>query len=263
VPRSRAPWTVTAVLVGLTGTLAAFSAWPFVAFISAFIWTSLLVGVAAWSYQEEDSAPWYRPWRVGAVAGVVVLATIGWTELLGLAGFFLVLLVAAFSPPATRGWRRLLGPARHGSTDRQTEPHARPAPPEVAGRKGSGRKGPGRVPAAGPGQGRPVGVHDDEPVVRCPPQPPASMDDEELCWAWRVSFVALQRAPSVTARLQVVQKRQAYLDELDRRNADGLAAWFASGARAAGDPRRYIVEGKGAPPGHAAPGIDPNRLRLT
>jgi hypothetical protein len=251
VPRSRGPWTVTALLVALTGTLAAYSAWPFVAFVSAFIWTSLLVGVAAWSYQDEDSAPWYRPWRVGAVAGVLVLATIGWTELMGAAGFFLVVLVAAFSPPAVRGWRRLVGPTRRGTADRQPAP--RPEPPHLPG-----RPGPGRSPAVEQRQGRPADAYDDEPVVRCPSQPPASMDDEELCWAWRVSFVALQRAPSVASRLQVVQKRQDYLDELDRRNADGLAAWLYSGARAAGDPRRYIVEGKCPPPGHAAPGIDRN-----
>jgi hypothetical protein len=33
-----------------------------------------------------------------------------------------------------------------------------------------------------------------------------------------------------------------YLDELERRNPDGLMAWLASGARAAADPSRYVLE---------------------
>lgn len=245
--RTRAPWTVCAVLVGLTGMLAAYTAWPFVAFASAFVWTTLLVAVTAWSYREEGAEPWYRPWVTGLVAAVSVVATIGWCILMGLAGLFLVLLVAAFSPPAVRVAHRFATWMHRGNP---AEPDPRPDPPA-------------RTRTVSPKPARPAVVLDDMPVVSCSSRPAESMDDEELCWAWRVSYVALQHATSPAARLRAVQTRQEYLDELERRNPEGLTAWLYSGARAAGDPRRYIVEGKTLPRTRSTRELDPSRLRLT
>ncbi|MEV0788938.1 hypothetical protein [Kribbella sp. NPDC050459] len=70
----------------------------------------------------------------------------------------------------------------------------------------------------------------------------ARLDDEALCLEWRRSFFRLEAASTASARLAVVQERQRYLDELHRRSPDGLAAWFASGARASGDPLPYVDE---------------------
>ena len=69
---------------------------------------------------------------------------------------------------------------------------------------------------------------------------PAALSDDALCLAWRASFSALQSARSPAERLSVVDERRAYLDELENRNARGMAAWLASGARAAGDPSRFV-----------------------
>ena len=55
---------------------------------------------------------------------------------------------------------------------------------------------------------------------------PESMSDADLRLAWRRSSVALQQAGSVTAQLLVVQQRQRYLDELERRNPTGLSGWL-------------------------------------
>jgi hypothetical protein len=74
---------------------------------------------------------------------------------------------------------------------------------------------------------------------------PEALSDEALCRAWRASFSALQKASSPTQRLRIVDERRAYLDEIERRTAHGMAAWLASGARAAGDPSRFVV-GDGA-----------------
>jgi hypothetical protein len=41
--------------------------------------------------------------------------------------------------------------------------------------------------------------------------------------------------------LQIVDERRAYLDEIERRTAHGMAAWLASGPRAAGDPSRFVL----------------------
>jgi hypothetical protein len=70
---------------------------------------------------------------------------------------------------------------------------------------------------------------------------PDALSDEALCLAWRSSFSALQKASSPMQRLRIVEERREYLDEIERRTAHGMAAWLASGARAAGDPSRFVL----------------------
>jgi hypothetical protein len=97
---------------------------------------------------------------------------------------------------------------------------------------------------------RPEAVTDD-PTTRAPtmvhadPDLPAEklrdLDDEALCLAWRRSYVQMQQSPSVSARVHHAQQRQRLLDELERRNPEGLAAWLASGCRAAGNPLPFLA----------------------
>lgn len=70
---------------------------------------------------------------------------------------------------------------------------------------------------------------------------PDALSDEALCLAWRCSFSALQKAGSPMQRLHIVEERREYLDEIERRTAHGMAAWLASGPRAAGDPSRFVL----------------------
>lgn len=80
-----------------------------------------------------------------------------------------------------------------------------------------------------------------------PPQPGPELHrlrTEELCQAWCASYlVLLERSSGTepTAMLATVEERQRYLDEFERRNAAGLAAWLASGARVASNPLPYLV----------------------
>ena len=67
-----------------------------------------------------------------------------------------------------------------------------------------------------------------------------ALTDHDLCRAWCTSFDVLQSVSDVEARARVVALRQAYLDELERRDPPGLSAWLASGARATGNPDRYL-----------------------
>ncbi|TDU83343.1 hypothetical protein EV138_5807 [Kribbella voronezhensis] len=71
-------------------------------------------------------------------------------------------------------------------------------------------------------------------------QPLGDLSDLELCSAWRRSYLALQRATSPTDRLRIVQQRQGFLDELERRGPHQLAEWLHAGARAAGDPAKHF-----------------------
>lgn len=67
-----------------------------------------------------------------------------------------------------------------------------------------------------------------------------ALSDRDLCRAWCTSFDLLQSAGDDEARARIVALRQAYLDELDRRDPLGLRTWLESGARATGNPDRYI-----------------------
>ena len=88
-----------------------------------------------------------------------------------------------------------------------------------------------------------VGPFDVDPVDVLPVTD--ALTDADLCMAWRSSYVALDRAADPSEKLRAVKIREVILDELGRRDASGLEAWFRSGARAAGWPDRYL---RGAPP---------------
>jgi hypothetical protein len=65
----------------------------------------------------------------------------------------------------------------------------------------------------------------------------------ELCLAWRRSYCALVALPAGPARAELVGVRQSILDELERRDGAGFRRWLEAGARAGGDPGRYLAIG--------------------
>jgi hypothetical protein len=70
----------------------------------------------------------------------------------------------------------------------------------------------------------------------------------ELCRHWQDSYQTLRNATTAAARLRIVETRQLYLDELERRDPVGLNAWLGANASAAGDPSRFLArDGKNAP----------------
>ncbi|HET6653212.1 MAG TPA: hypothetical protein VFH10_11270 [Nocardioides sp.] len=77
------------------------------------------------------------------------------------------------------------------------------------------------------------------PPPATPPDLPA-MTDEQLCRQWRTSSTLVQEAASARQLSRVLQTRQLYLDELERRNQAGFDARLASGARAESDPLPYL-----------------------
>jgi hypothetical protein len=84
-----------------------------------------------------------------------------------------------------------------------------------------------------------------EPVLRMTPLPRdlSTLDDAALCLAWRRSFLMLEEARSGPDRVALVVQRQLYLDELQRRSPQGVAAWLASGARASSNPMPFLGDG--------------------
>lgn len=72
--------------------------------------------------------------------------------------------------------------------------------------------------------------------------PPQLRDltDGQLCRRWRASYRATRRRTSAAQLIAAVAERQMYLDELERRNASGFAAWLAAGPEAAESPLPYL-----------------------
>jgi hypothetical protein len=79
------------------------------------------------------------------------------------------------------------------------------------------------------------------------PDDAATATTFQLCRAWRVSYLMLDNTPDPVRLAEIASIRRAYLDELDRRDPDGFRRWIEDGARAAGDPARYICPGSASP----------------
>lgn len=74
---------------------------------------------------------------------------------------------------------------------------------------------------------------------RAPQVDVRTVDDARLCAAWSESYLALQRARTPAERLAIVTARQAYLDELEARDAHGFRTWL-SGAHPVDDPAPFL-----------------------
>ncbi|WP_427885466.1 hypothetical protein ACQHIV_24510 [Kribbella sp. GL6] len=75
------------------------------------------------------------------------------------------------------------------------------------------------------------------------PEPlrPVDLTVEELCLAWRRSFIELSSCRTDTQRLAVVNSREAVLAELELRDPHAFMEWLDSGPRAAGNPMPYFT----------------------
>jgi hypothetical protein len=218
----RACWLTLCILLGAVGIMVALS-WSMsvtVVFFTCAAACGAVLGTAALG--PEEAPPEAIVWRqvvIGAaVGGLVTVAAIGMGVLLG-AGSALMLLFLGVggSPTVISSCRRRLG--QSGSDVPPAQPSERSGQTVEA-------------TAAEAGDDAQSGTQ--------------SLTDAQLCTAWRVSFSALEKARTEQQRLRIVEERQDCLDELERRNPHGLAAWLASGARAAGDPTRFVVGDRSA-----------------
>lgn len=81
--------------------------------------------------------------------------------------------------------------------------------------------------------------------VGLPPEPdPRELTDEDLCRRWRASCLDLQRRQSAAQVIRLVEQRQIYLDEFERRYPGGVAAWLASGAGTLDYLTPYAIRGR-------------------
>jgi hypothetical protein len=220
--------------LGAVGASVAF-AWSIPAMLATFVCAALAGAGAALARPEFTPGPDHatspgETWRLTStyafVAGSATVAAVGLGGLLGArVAVLLVVMAAGSSPSAIRLYRRRLRrPARSTAPSRPGQRISDEQPFEITDEAST--ENPTGSEAA--------------PAQRVAPR---SLTDDELCLAWRASFSALQRATSRSQRLSIVDARSEYLDEFERRNRQGLTAWLASGARAAGDPSRFLIGG--------------------
>lgn len=88
------------------------------------------------------------------------------------------------------------------------------------------------------------------PALPTSPVAPSSslvtLSTADLCLAWRRSYLALSDMSAGAARWELVTQRRSMLDELERRDPAGFHRWLDAGARAGGDPGRFLAAGPGA-----------------
>lgn len=171
----------------------------------------LLTPVLVAEYWERSSGGRMRLLGCGAVVGATAVCSfIGFAFLVGAYVLLLAVFVFTSSPYAMRRHRGWLGVARRSRC----------------------LQGLGRACA----RARPH--HASRPTLDL-----STLTDEQLCYRWRVSYLALMQ-PSAGQMSAIVLERESYLDEFERRNRSGFATWLASGPLASASPMPYLV---GAP----------------
>jgi hypothetical protein len=214
---------IAAVALGLSCSMSVWGVRSSLALLVSFTFTAaVILGVIT----ERPSTGVH----IGIAAGICTAAGVGLLAALGWLGFLIVVAMLATSPVlrarrADRWWLRL------------------PSLPRVDDV---------RVPAEDQVSFEPVRPIDREPTDL------RTLDDAALCLAWRRSFVRLETQRGPAARLAIVEQRQRYLDELQRRHGAAFQTWLESGARASGNPLPYLQDPPSPAPGQSlSDGQDP------
>jgi hypothetical protein len=232
----RVVWLLFCGSIGALGVVVA-STWSLATVVLLVVFAALTGGVAATVVLENPGTAnlpaRHRRRIITTSATLSAAGTVAFVGLAAVLGALMAVLLAALvvggSPSVVGRCVRRLG---EGSSDRLGGSTPEPEQPDPDERSP-------RFETAPPG--------DEELDQRTlSPRAPELLDDEALCLAWRASFSALQRAGTPEQRLRIVDQRRSYLDEIERRAAGGLAAWLASGPRAAGDPSRFVLGEKAA-----------------
>jgi hypothetical protein len=210
-------WCQMLIALGLVCTL---SHWDLLLLIGLTVTATVCAAVvAAVVGQDQGLIRGRRILKNALSTGLAVTAAAGLAAVLGVVGLLLVLVTGgtapAFAAGVVRRWK-----AGKGISDARR--------PDVVT---TSLQQPDR--------------HRGGEAERIPqPQNLDMLDDAALCLAWRRSFLLLNSSTSVIERLSIVKRRQEYLDELQRRSPQGLAAWLDAGARASSNPLPYLT---GAP----------------
>ena len=227
----RSAWAFFAASAGIAGVWASLEEFSLGGVLALLLLVATCVACISLTWTEASRRLAWRPavWS-GLASGAAAVAITGLVGWLGLSGLAVVAVVTILSPAVLTLAFKKSRRSRRGEAALTRPGHD------------------GRSDPAALGQDQAVGSVDATAATAGSllaaawlQQSPESMDDTNLCFAWRRSYLALQRSLSLHARLRIVERRQEFLDEFEQRNPRGFSAWLASGARAAGDPSKYIA----------------------
>jgi hypothetical protein len=75
--------------------------------------------------------------------------------------------------------------------------------------------------------------------------PLSNLSEHDLCVVWRRSCKAVRKAETSYERMRIVARRQAYLDELERRRPEAFATWLEIGPDATDPSTIFSTKGHG------------------
>lgn len=213
----RVVWLLAACSVGGCGAVVQLIHQPAIKVSDPVLMTGLLCWLIYHSSRARHPIPGRRCRCVaaGMLGGGVCFALTGLGTVLGWRVTLVAALLFAATAPRVVNWAVTRG--RGGGVPPAAQPAAPDVPPQATS-----------SPA--------------EPAPSCLPAVDG-LTVPELCFAWRISFTALQRiqrSRDMTSQAQLVAVRQRYLDELERRDPSGFQRWLYAGARPASDPSRYV-----------------------
>ena len=214
----RRAWLVWWGFFALSGTAAALVMWPGPAVALVWIFGATVgaffgVGATSAAAQENPFADLdVRAVRRGALAGGFVAGGVaGWGQVSVGGTVALVVLATVTSVPAVRLLSGLVG-----AGPRQAPSSGRESLDTTIARAGS-----------------------LEEACR-------SFTTLELCLAWQQTFTITTGPPGPTQAMRLLIVRQAFLDELARRNPAGLDAWLSSPSPVHAAPTAYFAAGPDA-----------------
>lgn len=217
----RLVWWTTSILLALLGTAGAIVSWSVATALIIFGCAALMTTSVITSLTLPEDAS-LRELRTTATNTMLIafatVALCGFVGILGVAALPVLAIMAAASPPAVAFCLTKLQP--------EARDHQSGVEPSVVAEPTVTTDGSG-TPAA------------SERMVE-------DLDDAALGRVWRASYWALRDASSTRERMQIVEARQGYLDELERRHQVAVARWLESEARPCGDPIKYLADSAGA-----------------
>lgn len=203
-------WRTAFWAFALIGLFCGSAAWGWAALLAAILGLGtigVLIGTVVWGPLGWRGVP--RIVSSGVVTGLGTTAAAGLLAASPGPGTLVILALIATHPAVAFGVRLMIDP--HGK---------------------SGKSGPGGQADA---KATAPEHHAELSATKL-----GTVDDATLCEVWCQSYLSLCTAESRDDAAVIAADRQGYLDEMVRRNATGMAAWFASGARPGASPMTFL-----------------------
>ena len=227
---------VALVVVGglaLVGGLSLRPAGLLAVGLAAVVTGALAAGIARESSDDDLRATLDATWQTAAWTIGVLLVLSG---VAALAGALVTTLVGAAAGVAGLAiWMVRTGPAHRRPSSPQVA--VRPVPPVVR------PVPPATRPAPPASIARPAVVTGNVVAGAGAAAALGRLPIEALGREWVSTSAALGTPLDPRARAAIVRRREAVLDELERRDPDGFARWLAAGPLSATDPARYLRAG--------------------